>query len=109
MASNYNCTPLTAWRELGLAVPLGRRQIGRITRAAQELAAYDRALEECTRKGRDLAKDPPSVEYVVMAREIQGIYADVLGVGQFDNNTDGFTPDEPADSVTGADIIGGDA
>lgn len=107
MATNYGTTPLTAWRELGYEVPAGRRQFGRITSAAQELAAYDRALEECTRKGRDLSEDPPSVEYVLMAREIQGIYAERLGIGAFDNNTDGFTPDDPSDTVTGDDIIGG--
>lgn len=106
MASNYSCTPLTAWRELGHAEPCGRRQVGRITRAAQELASYDRALEEVTRKGRDLAKDPPSVEYVVMAREIQSIYAERMGFDQFDNNTDGFTPDDSDATVTGADAIG---
>lgn len=106
MASNYSCTPLTAWRELGHAEPRGRRQVGRITRAAQELATYDRALDEVTRKGRDLAKDPPPVEYVVLAREIQGIYAERLGLAAFDNNTDGFAPDDPDANVTGMDAIG---
>lgn len=109
MATNYGCTPLTAWRELGHAMPVGRRQIGRVTRAAQELAAYDRALEEVTRKGRDLEKDPPSVEHQIMAIEMTELYKRRLGLDKFDNNTDGFTPDEPTDNVTGADIIRGDA
>ena len=109
-AKNYGCTPLTAWRELGYAPPVGRRQTGRITRSAQELAAYDMALTECTRKGRDLAKDPPLVEHVLMARYITELYKDRQGFAAFDDNTDGFTPDGGdvmADAVTGADALGG--
>lgn len=107
MASNYGCTPLTAWRELGYPEPTGRRQVGRITAAAQELSAYDHALSEVTRKGRDLAKDPPDVQHVLLAKAVTELYRERMGWGEFDNNEDGFTPDAPADggAVTGADAL----
>ena len=83
--------------------------MGLITRSAQELAAYDMALTEVTRKGRDLAKDPPSTEHVMMARYITELYKQRQGFDQFDNNTDGFEPDavEVMDGVTGADALEG--
>ena len=106
-AKNYGCTALTAWLELGFAPPSGRRRKGKITRAAQELAAYDMSLSEVTRKGRDLAKDPPDVEHVVMAKYITELYQKRQGFDAFDDNTDGFTPDDAA--VTGFDAVGADA
>ena len=95
MAVDYGCTPLTAWDELGCAPALGRRGRRRVTRAAQELASYDLALREVTKKGRDLEKDPPDVAHVLMAREMTDLYKRRMGWEQFDNNTDGFTPDDP--------------
>lgn len=71
------------------------------------MAAYDMSLSEVTRKGRDLAKDPPNVEHVVMAKYITELYSERQGFTAFDNNADGFTPDDG--SVTGADIVGADA
>jgi hypothetical protein len=68
------------------------------------------SLSEVTRKGRDLAKDPPDVEHVVMAKYITELYQKRQGFDAFDDNTDGFTPDGGdvmADAVTGADALEG--
>lgn len=76
------------------------------------MAAYDMALSEVTRKGRDLAKDPPDVEHVAMAKYITELYSERQGFGAFDNNTDGFTPDgvdAASGEVTGADALEGAA
>lgn len=109
-ASNYSCTPLTAWRELGYPEPTGRRQVGRITAAAQELAAHDRALDAIDAAAKDPKSAKLDVGEVLMGNYIRKLYAERMGFDQFDNNTDGFTPDEPSgdDAVTGAEVLTGE-
>lgn len=71
-ARNYSISPVQAWGELGFG-QLTPRQAGRVTRACNELWAYDNALEEVTRKRGEHDKDP-RVEDVILAHEIDTLY-----------------------------------
>lgn len=61
------------------------------------------------RKGRDLAKDPPRVEHMILANDVRKLYGERAGFSQYDNNTDGFTPDdteaEPAAAAVENDAL----
>ncbi len=86
---------------------MGRRGAGRVSRESQSLAAYDHALDEVNRKNRDLKTDPPRVEHMVMANEVRKLYGEREGFSQFDNNEDGFIPDDDGTAPDAALITEG--
>lgn len=96
-AADYGVTPLTAWYELGYPLVSTRRERGRITTAARELSLYNNAIQEVTKKGRDLEKDPPRVEDVVMMNYIRELM--LSRVELVDDPEDGFTPDDAPDDA----------
>lgn len=72
------------------------RARGRIARAAQLLASCDHALSELERQAKNDGGKAADVLDVLLGNEVRKIYAERMGFGAFDNNTDGFIPDEPA-------------
>lgn len=86
--------------------PTTRRERGRITMAASELAQYDKAVKEVSKIGRDLEKDPPSVDDVVRVNYLKALIESRNEI--VDDDGTGFTPDSPdALRVTGADALEG--
>lgn len=70
ITQSYGCTPSEAWRELGRP-ELSPRQLRRMTLAALELAALDRAWESVT---KPQGKNGPKPDEMLRVKEASDLY-----------------------------------
>ena len=60
------------------------------------MSSCDHALRELERQAKQGDGKGADVADVLLANEVRKLYAERMGFGAFDDNADGFIPDEPA-------------